>query len=211
MGKTVSKTIRVPRTTAMFITGLAHVLRTHFGMDVTEHEHWTFEQVGQWVECFYPGECGDHGVSKKARAKRLKEEGPGPWPDYDRSYFGPCLSPYVMSSYTGIGQVKIGYRNIVELRTVIEKTEQSHFGDNYIAQVWARYPDGTIKRGTFMLLDNGQSATFDVEGKTRENPPNRLAFWRSPEVPASRPIKKSTRRSTHTSASRPIETLPPLA
>lgn len=62
----MAKPIRIPRTTAMFVTGLGRILREHLGLFITEHEHWTFEHVGEWSECGSKGHCVDHGVSVKA-------------------------------------------------------------------------------------------------------------------------------------------------
>lgn len=40
--------IRVPRTTAKFVTILGRVLREHLKLTVTEHEQWEFELVANW-------------------------------------------------------------------------------------------------------------------------------------------------------------------
>lgn len=176
MAKTI---IRVPRTTAMFVTGLGRILREHFGLSITEHEHWTFEHVAQWLKCGSPGECSVHGMSDKFRAQLIKQEGPGPWFDYDHSYV-PCH--YHLAAYIGTGQVEVRHQK-VDLRVRIEQSRVDYLPPDecvFVVHIWIRDAAGNITKGAFGLLDDGRPYVADDE-VVPDQPPRRLAFWRQAE------------------------------
>jgi hypothetical protein len=188
----VGKTIRIPRTTALFVTGLSRILREEFGFKITEHEHWTFRQVGQWETCGSPGACPVHGISKEAYevADRSAYEA---YPDDEHArwhhaemFYVPCYE-FKNGAYIGIGQsqaVVVGRgRFKLDLRVRIEQscwTAMPSNGDmTYIVQVWVRDEDGNIQNGEFGLHDDGQP--YRTENELPDNPPRKIAFWRSAE------------------------------
>lgn len=173
MAKTI---IRIPRTTALFVTGLGRALRDHLGFSITEHEHWTFEHVAKWSQCGSKGHCIDHGISDKAYAEFVKQEGTGPWPDYDHhySYFYPCYA-YQMSVYLATGQARVRGK-VIELRVRIEESRADYMDPDeayYIARIWVCDEAGTVTKGEFGLHNNGAFATNE---SMPNQPPRRIAF-----------------------------------
>lgn len=167
--------IRIPRTTARFITGLASILRDELGLVITEHEHWTFDHRAKREECSSPGICGMHGVSEENMAKIYREHGPGPWRDYDHSCVMPC-QPYVLDVYLGVGGAQVRGEK-VKLRARIECTYWAGIGrQDYDVQLWVRSAAGTITSGRYEFSDNGRP--YPSPGAAEALPPRRIAFWR---------------------------------
>lgn len=186
----MGKTIRIPRTTAMFVTGLGRILREEFGFKIVEHEHWTFKHVGDWETCGSPGACPIHGVSSEnyARATRSAEEAypndwHAQWMSAENSFI-PCYA-FRMNAYIGTGQARraglgspVG-RPKLDLRVRIEQNYWEIGQTTYILQVWVREEDGTIHKGEFGLLDDGRS--YRTDKQPPDSPPRKIAFWRRPD------------------------------
>lgn len=169
MGKTF---IRVPRTTSMFVTALGRILRERFGLQITQHEHWTFEHVGEWTVCGSPGECYRHDTSRKF----LDEEGEVS-PLSIEEYFYDCYE-YTLNAYLGVGQAKVRGKQ-VELRVRIEQSHSDALGELFTMRVWVQDHEGTVTKGEFGLFENG--APYPTDKSMPDLPPDRIAFWRRAE------------------------------
>ena len=174
--------IRIPRTTAMFIYGLAQILREELNLPICQHEHWTLQHVAQWEDCGQPGECSDHGISEKHHRQIHKASADGDL-HHNRALEVSWCYPYITDVYVGSGLVSITCRvgeNKVKLRTRITRLHSDALGTIYDAEVWALKPDGEIVCGRFNLYNDGKVSRSD-EGCS-PHPPSRLAFWRSPSL-----------------------------
>ena len=177
------KTIRIPRTTARFVTGLAGILRDQLGLRVTEHEHWTFEQVADWEECGAKGKCSQHGYSERYQAdldKRGLQEG-----TFNPVGNGPCYQ-YDISVYLATGQARVDGKK-VELRAHIKETHSDTLGDLCRVRIWVQNDGGEIQKGVYSLREDGRP--YLTEELIPDYPPNRIVFWREevekqPEEPA---------------------------
>ena len=187
----MGKTIRIPRTTAVFVTGLGRILREEFGFKIVEHEHWTFKHVGEWTECGSPGECPVHGISDKSFELALREaekHDPTPcevnWHIYHRAEnsFVPCYA-FRRNAYIGAGQARrAGLGNPVglpklDLRVRIQQDYWEIGSTLHQIQIWIREEDGNIQKGEFGLLEDGRP--YRTVKELPDGPPRKIAFWRS--------------------------------
>jgi hypothetical protein len=181
----VSKEIRIPSTTAMFVTNLGQILRQNFSLKVNVHEHWTFEQVAKWEECLQKGACLTHGISDELQAKL--DANPG-----DQSlWWSDCHYPYKIEVYLGEGRLRVSGK-AVEIRVRIESIHNDGMGDMYTAQVWVHVEGQKVQKGHFYLENNGKPWVL-VEPMP-DLPPDKIAFWREPEPTPPRAILAKTGR-----------------
>ena len=168
------KAIRVPRTTALFITGLARILREHLHLQITEHECWTFEQVAGWEECSARGECNYHGFSDEFVARM--EQDHSDQVRFMDSWTYSC-DAYNISVYLGTGKVQVAGREM-NLRVRIEEVEHRVYGYLYEVRIWLRNKGGEIQKGVFGLEENGDP--YPLEKSVEDQPPRKIAFWKDP-------------------------------
>jgi hypothetical protein len=171
----MSKTseIRIPRTTAMFVTNLGQILREIFELNVTVHEQWTFESVANWEECLERGKCAVHGYSDEYQ--KLLDENPS-----DQAlWMNCCQFPYEMEVYLGKAKLQASGKG-VEVRTRIEVIQNAAMGNLYIARVWVKVEGQKVQKGHFYLEASGEP--WINPDPMPDAPPDKIAFWHKDET-----------------------------
>lgn len=154
------KPFRVPRTTSMWVVGLHQIIRQHFDLKVTKHEHWEFEQVADFEICGRPGKCTLHGINSDI--------------EFEESMFLPCYE-FHTQVYLGVGDMLVRGKKY-QLRVHIDHTHWDVGGDMDTIQIWIQDHEGNILRGVFMLM-TGTGEPFDAEQDCPERPPSKIDFW----------------------------------
>lgn len=172
---TKTSEIRIPRTTAMFVTNLSQILREDFGLRVTVHEQWTFVKVASWEECLQKGECHPHGTSEEFEARKEAN------PDDQSLWWADCHYPYKIDVYLAEGSLRAG-ADAVEVRVRITATQNDAFGDMFEAEVWVKVGECPIQSGSFWLDMPLDHMSLRRDEPMPDYPPDRIAFWRK-EVP----------------------------
>lgn len=144
----------------MWVVGLHRIIREHFDLKVSVHEHWEFEQVADYEICGRPGKCTLHGVQADCSPQEA---------------FLQCYE-FHNQIYLGVGDLHAqGVK--YQLRVRIEHTRWDIGGDLDTIQIWIQDEDGVIRRGVFMLMPV-RGEPIDAERECPERPPSKIDFWR---------------------------------
>lgn len=180
--ETSTRTIRIPRTTAMFVTSLWRILRCHFGLPITQHEHWTFELDEEWSECgSTPGECLKHGMSPKFRTHLIETGEIDSW--LEAAALNPCPYQWHFSRYLGFGQAQV-VGQTVDLRVHIQQSRIEYDpldALDFVVTLWVRDATGYIVKGVFGFFNDGRPYVVDSVD-VPDRPTGRLAFKRQPKL-----------------------------
>ena len=129
--------IRVPRTTAMFVRVLGLILRDHLKLELKEHEHWTFEHVGNWES----GGRRASSIQKYPADTKNNEQQLIDWLEL------VTRSEFECSCWVGQGEAK-PYKFGVR----IERTEANflaYYNVLYMIAIWLKDESGCIKEYYF--------------------------------------------------------------
>jgi hypothetical protein len=167
--------IRFTRAISTIYTGLGHILRQQFGLQITACEEWTLNLVNEWDQCSDRGNCSWH--KSQRYESRLSRAWASERTSEAMSLEMSLCEPWHMSVYTGSGRVEVAARR-ADLRVHIERTRSDVFGDLFMVNIWIRLADNSVIKGRFGLHKDGLSYAKPDDQTCPDLPPSSLAFSR---------------------------------
>ena len=150
-----SKKVRVPRTTAQLVVGLARILREQMGLVITKHEHWELERVADWT-------TGEDEIT-----------GCHSWEHDCHLAVGDAEIRQTDGATLSKGKLRI--------RARIQKNDWVELGypDNFYwwIDIWVLMPDGTIMKGRYDFWNDSHAIYLNEDTEIPDRPPSKIDFW----------------------------------